>query len=409
MLFRPRSSPGVLAWPCLALVLGACGSGTSTGPLEPAAGGSAGVGAGGAAGSVGVGGAGGSAVGGSAVGGSAGSAGAAGVAGAAGTGGVESCLKIPTCGAPLPDVGQKRAWRHSISSPVIANTGFANHRGRDLFLTENADQWLIAKFAYGVTDKDLKDEEVDIWLLRDCAGASSTSWEFLGTSVTTEENAHVAVERVADSGGRVYFQIPTEARLGPGRHRIHMVVVGDLSSTDLYIEVLPSGQKLVVTDVDGTLTTTENEEFTALLTGNLPGVNPSSAEALRAIVNRGYRPFYLTARPEFLVGRTREFLDVYGFPPGIVHTTTTLTGATGSAAVGYKSGELSDIYQKGFTALFGIGNTASDAEAFAGAGIADGQRLTYKFTDASFGCTRFDDYAALIPTFSGLELGCLNW
>lgn len=402
MLFR-----GVVALSAAltgAALLVACGTGTSSnGPLAPGAGGSAGAageaaGGGGAAGAAGLGG-----------GGTGGLGGFGGAAGAGGAGGIQSCPAVPTCGAPLPDVGAKRGWRHSVASPVIVNTGFANHRGRDLFLEENADQWVIAKFAYGVTDKDLKDEEVDVWLLRDCAGISAADWELLGTSITTEENAHASVERVDDSGGRVYFQIPTAKRLGPGRHRVHLVVAGDHSATDLYIEVLPHGQKLVVTDVDGTLTTAENEEFTALLTGNLPGVNPSAPEALRAIVSRGYRPFYLTARPEFLVGRTREFLDVYGFPPGIVHTTTTLTGATGSAAVGYKSGELSDVYQKGFTVLFAIGNTASDAEAFAGAGVADGQRLAYQFTDSSFGCTRFDDYATLIPTFTGLALGCLYW
>ncbi|MCA9631219.1 MAG: phosphatidylinositol transfer protein [Myxococcales bacterium] len=389
-------------------LLSACGSSASADTGASSGGGAGLAGAGGDAASAGVGGA---------VSGGAGGAGGAGTGGLGagglgaegGTGGLEACAAIPTCGAPPPDPGPKRDWRHSITSPLVVNTGFANLRGRDLFLTEADDQWVIGKVAYGVTDKDLKDEEVDIWLLRDCAGTQADDWEFLGTAITTQDNMHATVEGVDDSGGRVYFQIPTDKRLGPGRHRLRLVVAGDHSTADLYIEVLPSGQKVFATDVDGTLTTKENEEFTALLTGTLPNVNSGAPEALRAIAQRGYRPFYLTARPEFLVGRTREFLEVYGFPPGIVHTTTTLTGATGNAAVDYKLAELDATYAKGFPVFYAFGNTASDAEAFASAGVADGQRLTYQFTDSSFGCTRFDDYSALVPTLSALPLACLYW
>ncbi len=387
----------------LFVALVGCGSGASADAGE-SNGGAGGAAAGGAAGAAGV--------GGDPAGGSAGVAGTSGVGGVGqtgGSGGIESCPAVPTCGAPPPDPGPTRDWRHSVASPLIVNTGFANLRGRDLFLAESDEQWVIGKVAYGVTDKDLKDEEVDIWLLRDCAGTSEGDWEFLGTAITTQDGMHPPVEGVDDSGGRVYFQIPAAQRLGRGRHRIHLVVAGDHSSADLYIEVLPDGQQVFVTDVDGTLTTKENEEFTALLTGTLPNVNSGAPEALRAIAARGYRPFYLTARPEFLVGRTREFLEVYGFPPGIVHTTTTLTGATGNAAVGYKLGELNATYAKGFPVIYAFGNTASDAEAFASAGVADGRRMMYQFTDSSFGCTRFDDYSALVPTLSALPLGCLYW
>ena len=96
------------------------------------------------------------------------------------------------CRAPPPDPGPKQGWNHSIESPLIVASGDPNHRGRDLFLNPGDPQWVIGKFAYGLIDKDLKEEKVDIWLLRNCG----SSWEKLGTASTTLDNQHPAVEGV---------------------------------------------------------------------------------------------------------------------------------------------------------------------------------------------------------------------
>src|SRR4029078_6555338 len=104
-----------------------------------------------------------------------------------------------------------------------------------------------------------------------------------------------------------------------GRHRLHLVVKGDLSSTDLFIEVLPEDARVFVGDGDGALTTNEVVEFFKLLVGELPHAHDNAPEALSTLASKGYRPIYLTARPEGLVQRTRDFLSLRGFPPGIVH------------------------------------------------------------------------------------------
>src|SRR5690606_27500624 len=143
------------------------------------------------------------------------------------------------------------------------------------------------------------------------------------------------------------WQIPEDVRLEAGRHRVHMVVRGDQSRADAYIEVVPPGTPLFLSDVDGTLTIHEQVEFVALLTGSLPDAHPYAAEALQLLAERGYHAMYLTARPEFLGKRTRAFLRERGFPPGIVHTTLSLTGALGAAAVQYKTGELEMLADKG--------------------------------------------------------------
>lgn len=312
------------------------------------------------------------------------------------------CKPIPACNAPPPDPGAKGAWNHSFESPVIVGSGSPNHRGRDLFLNPGDAQWIIGKFAYGLIDKDLKDENVDVYLLRDCGD----TWEKLGTAVTTADDQHPTVEGVDDSGGRVYFKIPDDKKLGPGRHRVHLVVQGDLSSTDLFLEVVPPKTPVFVSDVDGTLTDSETAEFSALLTGKLPGVHPDAAKLYDVLVSKGYHPMYLTARPEWLVGRTRELLDTNKFPPGIVHTTLGLTGATGDPAGAFKTTELAELALKSIVPAYGFGNTASDADAYDNAHIPVDARYFYQFVDAKHSGHEIMSYTELLTAFEALPSLC---
>lgn len=315
--------------------------------------------------------------------------------------GPEACPSVPTCDGPPPDPGAAEPWRHVTNELVVAS-GSPNHRIRDMFYLPGDPQWLIGKFTYGITDKDLKDEDVDVWVQRDCAGP----WELLGTATTTTDGQMPPVEGVEDTGGRVYFQIPAAASLGLGRHRVHMVVKGDLSAVDGIVEVVGPGTPVFVTDVDGTLTTEENEEFTALLTGQTPDAHPFAAEALSILAAKGYRPFYLTARPEFLVERTREFVSERGFPPGVIHTTTTLTGATGDAAVLYKSDELFVLEGRDLLPRWAFGNTASDAEAYDVVGVEPlDARIFFQYSD-TFGGRRIESYAELLDEFEQLPALC---
>lgn len=312
------------------------------------------------------------------------------------------CITIPACDASPPDPGPARDWKHTTSS-LIAWSGDPRHRGRDLFLNPGDEQWLIGKFAYGITDKDMKDEEVDIYLLRGCQGA----WEKLDTVLTTEEGAHSTVEGVEDDGGRVYFRIPAGKELAVGRHRVHMVLAGDLTATELFIEVVPPGTPVFVSDVDGTLTTEETEEYASLLTGSISNVRPDAPQAFQHLVSKGYRPFYMTARPDWLVGRTREFLSAHGLPPGIVHTTLTGTGALGSSAADFKTGELNVMNSRGLTPQWAFGNTDTDAQAYADTGIQPAaHRVFMQFTDTVYGGRRIEAYTELLSEFSALAPVC---
>ncbi len=275
------------------------------------------------------------------------------------------------------------------------------HRGRDQFLIPGAKQWAIAKFAYGIFDDDIENEDVDVYLLRGCAG----SWQKLGTARTTRDGQHPTVEEVADSGGRVYF--PIDPPLPAGRHRLHFVVGGDLTTTDAYIEVVPRGTAIFVSDVDGTLTPSETAEFGGLLTGAIPEANADSPRILGLLAEKGYRPLFLTARPEWLTGRTREFLATRGFPAGIVHTTLGGTGALDAAATAFKTADIAALQGKGLRPVYAFGNTETDAEAYANRMVEPAaNRVFYRYDDSKFGGRRIDDWGALEAEIRALPPAC---
>lgn len=307
-----------------------------------------------------------------------------------------------TCGAPAAlDPGKKRGFDHFTSNVISRIPGGDQHRGRDQIYTEGEPQWVIGKFTYSLADKDLEDEEVDVFVERGCKGG----WQKLGTT-RTGSAGRKAVDGVNDEGGRVLFQIPKANELPIGRHRVRMVVAGDHTSADALIDVVPDNSDIVVSDVDGTLTTSENAEYPALLTGNLPDANPDAAKVLSTLAAKGYRIVYLTARPEFLTDRTREFLAERGFPLGIVHTTTVLTGALGGAAAEFKSGELQRLKAHGLNIKWAFGNKESDATAYQNASIEPkNQRVFLKLDDPNGG-RRIEKYGDLLSVVTKVDAVC---
>jgi len=314
------------------------------------------------------------------------------------TGGPSVCEPVPTCEAPLPNAGPELDWERTGTSAVTAS-GSERHRGYDMFYNPDEWQWVMAKFAYGPTDWDLAGEQVDLFLLEGCEG----EFEPLGSVFTTDDGEHPTIHGVVDSGGWVYFQLPEPLPLG--RHRIHMVVRGDGSTTDTIIEVVDPGTPMFLSDIDGTLTTFEFERFIDLLLDTVPDINDGATEAFQILVDLGYRPMYLTARPEFLAKRTDEFIAERGLPPGIVRTTQSATGALGDAAVEFKSGQLEALAERGLMPAFAFGNTDSDSEAYESAGIDLERRFFVQFDDPRGG-RRIEDYTELLEEFGSLESVC---
>lgn len=314
-----------------------------------------------------------------------------------------SCALPPSCRGTRPDPGARASWQRPLTTRIAVASGAPRHRGRDLILRPDDPQWALAKFAYGAADDDLQGERVDVWLQRECSGA----WEHLGTATTSNDGDNATAYGVEDTGGWVFFRIPDAARLGVGRHRVHFVVKGDLSTTDQLIEVVAPGARFVVTDVDGTLTESEYAEVTAVVGLGSPEVHPGAPEALAALASRGYRILYLTARPHWLSTRTHEWLVERNLPPGLVHTTLSKVGALNEAAAEYKRDELAALTETiGRPIDYGIGNKESDAAAYLEAGIDPSRRLLFRLDGDAMGGVIFDDYRDLIAPFEALPLVC---
>ncbi len=269
------------------------------------------------------------------------------------------------------------AFRHLRSRAVIAS-GSPNHRARDLIVAEGALQTIEAKIAYGPIDKDLVDEDVRIEHL------VGDRWEMLATVRTSDDGPDC-------DGGRARFVIPGDRAVGVGRHRIRVTVVGDQSQAELALVVVPKKQPIFVSDIDGTITVSEIAEFPAMARGELPDPHPYAAAAFHRLAERGHVPVYLTARPEWLLPRTRAFLELHRFPPGVVVTRRDKSGGFGSSAAAGKLMELERLAED-FTIAWAFGNMPSDAHAYSKIVSDPRRRVLYRYTDELHGARRIESY-----------------
>lgn len=310
------------------------------------------------------------------------------------------------CPTAVPNVTKAR-FAH-FSSKLIAFSGLKpNHRGRDVIAVSGSHTpiYIQAKFAYGPSDKDLEDEKVQLFIA-DCS--SSRGYMSLGTTTTTTgrtklDSSAPGMDNVKVSGGRIYANPAKIQSLPAGRYKVAMVVLGDSSSTELFINVLPKGQKVVVSDIDGTLTSSELAAASEVLNIH-PRAHPGAAKTMQVLAAKGYAIFYLTARPEWLMAKTRDWLNVNGFPAGTVHTTNSLVGANGNAAAQYKIDELAHLKSNTqIVPTFAFGNKPSDVKAFGASDIAPEKSYYYKLGADAEGGTDFSDYLELASEFRNLS------
>lgn len=307
---------------------------------------------------------------------------------------VPTCVPQPTCDDPsAPELGRARAFSSPLSAALVALRE-PRHRGRDAIYAVGDTQWILATIAYGAEDLPLIDEEVDVYVERGCD--PTQPWEKLGTAVTTSGTLPT-IENVPDDGGRVYFAVPHAQTLAEGRHRIRVVVAGDLSATDLVVDVVAKDTPLLLSTIDGTLTDESNwsdEE--------LPRPREDATTVFAKLAQKGSRPIYVTPRPGWLTDRTREFLAQSGFPLGIVHT---LPSTRDGDPQHQLEGELALLRAHGFTIQWAFGGSWNDAAAYANADLAPERRVLID-TDAQGG-RRIESYKELLSTANASTALCL--
>lgn len=207
---------------------------------------------------------------------------------------------------------------------------------------------------YTLADKAIEDEDVDLYACRDSA------WAKLGTTRT-------------DGEGHFAFALAAANRLPIGIRDIYASVVGDRTGTAFLAYVAPDDSPLVVSDVDGTLTDSENAFIETVVNGEQPGQQAGAAAAFTAAAARGYQLVYVTARGNQYTGATRQWLAAQGFPRGPLRLAASFVTLPGGDTTDFKTKTIMDLIGQGLRVESGVGNRATDITAYANAGVAAAQ------------------------------------
>ena len=249
--------------------------------------------------------------------------------------------------AGVPETGKARGFR-TTREKITLSFAQPSHRGFDLIATADDAQVLSGKLAYGIIEKKLVGADVELFAC--IAGA----WERIGTTQT-------------DARGRFALPLDGAARLPVGLRDVYASVVADRTGVRFLAYVAPREAKLVVSDVDGTLTSSEASFVKAVFVGSRVKPHAGAAAALRDARARGYQVIYVTARGDRFTDATRHWLGTNGFPRGPVRLAPSFIVKPGAATVAYKRRVLSSLAHFGVVA--GVGNRKSDVAAYTAIGI----------------------------------------
>ncbi len=242
------------------------------------------------------------------------------------------------------------SWRHRTSN--IISFGKPNHRGFDLIASaSDAKQEIAGAASYGLIDKALVDEQVELYACR--AGA----WQALGGAVT-------------DKNGLFKLTLSGAQRLPIGMRDMYIAIPGDNSGATFLAVVAADGTAAAVSDVDGTLTSSENAYPLSLISGADVAIHPNAPAAMAKLRTRGYLPVYVTSRGHVFTAGSRAWLANSGMPRGPLRLAPTLITMPGSATAAYKGNVLAQLESHGIEVAVGIGNRASDIDAYTSAGVA---------------------------------------
>ncbi len=141
--------------------------------------------------------------------------------------------------------------------------------------------------------------------------------------------------------------------------------------------------KAVVTDIDATLTTS-NDEFVMQAQDVTydQKERPGASELLEGYSDLGYEIVYVTARPASFPfpdtdasarAVTLDWLEAHGFPTDPEEATLYLAPDNDAAAdpAPYKEGVIDDLRAQGYEFDFGYGDSDTDFEAFLAAGVGE--------------------------------------
>ncbi|MFC1852731.1 haloacid dehalogenase [candidate division CSSED10-310 bacterium] len=258
-------------------------------------------------------------------------------------------------------IGPATGWDHT-PSEFIAASGEPNHNGHDVVATPGDSQsfWIEGKFAYGLIDKDMEDERVEVYLNDE----ECNEWRLLTSGRTNNDG------RLTVPCGPPY--------LPPGPYAIKMVLRGDNSEANYFLRVWPPGTRVVVFDIDGTLTTSDfelvHDLFNEIYRGDyVPEMQAGAGQVVNTFYDKNYHIIYLTGRPYWLHQKTRQWLSNQGLAGGTVRLTDSNSASYPSRTrVGdYKAAFLQTLLAHGILIDYAYGNATTDIYAYQKVGIPD--------------------------------------
>jgi hypothetical protein len=200
----------------------------------------------------------------------------------------------------------------------------------------------------GLFSQPLPGEYVSLWTY-------DTEWRSLGRTQT-------------DANG--LYEFPDTGFVAANGTAVYAMLEADGDCMDHYTYMLPPGSKVVVTDIDGTLTIDDEQQFLQWMDEDYVPVEVGAAsEVMQAWADKGYPIVYLSARLHVYRNETRAWLRDQGFPIGPLITEPSL----GSAAA-YKTLWLTRMMQTfGWVPVAAYGNADTDIEAYQNVGIPKAQ------------------------------------
>jgi hypothetical protein len=189
------------------------------------------------------------------------------------------------------------------------------------------------------------DEQVSLWTYDD------GMWMQLGKT------------RTDDLGG---YEVPDTAFVAPNGTPVYSMLDGDSTCAEHYTFLYPRGSKVVISDIDGTLTLDDGQLLSQIPDESyVPKMMGAGDKLTQAWAMKGYPIIYLTARPHVFRPETRVWLRDLGFPLGALITATEV----GDAAP-YKAEWIQRMKTTfGWEIVAAYGNADTDVIAYETAGI----------------------------------------
>ncbi|KAM9468846.1 membrane-associated phosphatidylinositol transfer protein 3-like [Clarias gariepinus] len=199
----------------------------------------------------------------------------------------------PTCFSPS---SPREKWLRRYTHVKLRNIT-ANHRVNDVIATEEGPQTLVGRFMYGPLDMvTLTGEKVDVYVM---TKPHSGVWEHLDNKIT-------------DSSGRVSYTIPDNKKFPVGVYPIKMIVRGDQTNAEAFLNVLPQGMECVVFSIDGSFAASVS------IMGSDPKMRAGAVDVVRHWQDQGYLIIYITGRPGMQKQRVKSWLSQHNFPQGMI-------------------------------------------------------------------------------------------